>query len=241
MVLPVHSASARDVTIPAGREAQLPADLTLMPDALGLVVFAHGSGSSRLSERNRNVARSLNHSGFCTLLFDLLTEDEEIEDRVTSAYRFDIPLLAQRLEDVVRWTREEPDLAALPVGLFGASTGAAAALIAAADLPDDVLAVVSRGGRPDLAGDALDRVRAPVLLIVGGNDAPEVLALNEAAHDRLHRSRYDVVPYAGHLFEEHGKLLQVADMSAQWFQRHLAPHSLAGQTRQARPSPPGPP
>lgn len=237
MVLPVHSFSARNVTIPVGSE-QLPADLTLVPDALGLVVFAHGSGSSRLSVRNRSVAESLNRSGFATLLFDLLTEEEDIEDRATSAWRFNIPLLAQRLEDVIRWTREQPELAELPVGCFGASTGAAAALIAAADLPEHVKAVVSRGGRPDLAGEALEWVSAEVLLIVGGDDAREVLELNEAAHQRLRHSRHDVVPYAGHLFEEHGKLAQVADMSAQWFQRHLSPYAVHGGDTRATHRPP---
>lgn len=241
MVLPVHSFNVHDVTIPVG-EAQLSGDLTLVPNALGLVIFAHGSGSSRFSERNRNVARSLNHSGFASLLFDLLTDEEEIEDRITTAYRFDIPMLARRLEDVVQWTSRQDELAALPIGCFGASTGAAAALVAAANLPKLVRAVVSRGGRPDLAGDALERVGAPVLLIVGGADASEVLELNKEAHEHLQHCRLDVVPYAGHLFEEHGKLEQVADMSAQWFQRHLPPF-LAGQEQEARrhgtPPPPG--
>lgn len=185
----------------------------------GLVVFAHGSGSGRLSTRNQAVAASLQRDGIATLLFDLLTADEEIVERETRHLRFDIPLLASRLRAVTRWLRENPALAKLHVGYFGASTGAAAALVAAADAPVD--AVVSRGGRPDLAGDALPRVRAPTLLIVGSNDS-EVLALNRLALSRMTCEQVlAIVPRAGHLFEEPGTLEAVARLAGDWFRRHL--------------------
>lgn len=181
----------------------------------GLVVFAHGSGSSRRSPRNRAVAAALHGRGFGTLLFDLLTAQEEIEDAVTAHLRFDIPLLARRLSAVVEWA------AMRPVGLFGASTGAAAALVTAAERPDDVAAVVSRGGRPDLAGEALALVRAPTLLIVGGRDV-EVLSLNERAAARMTADNaIAVVPGAGHLFAEPGALDEVARLAGEWFSRHI--------------------
>jgi putative phosphoribosyl transferase len=193
------------------------------PDtARGLVLFAHGSGSSRHSPRNHEVARRLNARGLATLLFDLLTDEEEREDRVTSAWRFDVPLLARRLVAAIDWCACRSDFARVPIGLFGASTGAAAALIAAAERPDLVAAVVSRGGRPDLAMARLPEVRAPTLLIVGEHD-DEVLALNERAFASLAGPRrLAIVPGATHLFEEPGALDDVMRLAEGWFERHLA-------------------
>jgi putative phosphoribosyl transferase len=187
----------------------------VVPEAArGLVAFAHGSGSSRLSPRNTHVADALHGRDFATLLFDLLTDAEAVDRRNV----FDIPLLAARVGEALDWLRAEA--ADLPIGLFGASTGAAAALVAAADTPS-VAAVVSRGGRPDLAGDALDRVRVPVLLIVGGADHV-VLDLNRAALDRLAGpKRLEIVPGATHLFEEPGTLKAVIDLAGDWFEAHL--------------------
>jgi putative phosphoribosyl transferase len=203
--------------------AELGGSLTLAPDARGIVVFAHGSGSSRFSPRNRQVAGALNDAGLATLLIDLLTADEERVDRATAALRFDIPLLAQRLVGATDWLRAQPQPAPLHVGYFGASTGAAAALIAAAEVPD-VRAVVSRGGRPDLAGDALARVHAPTLLIVGERD-PQVLQLNRAALAELAAPEKElvVVPGATHLFEEPGALEEVTRLAQAWLVRHLSP------------------
>lgn len=199
----------------------LTGDLTLPADARGLVVFAHGSGSSRFSARNRAVASHLNRAGLATLLFDLLTADEELIDARTAKLRFDIPLLAGRLTGTVDWSGRQPLLTGLPLGLFGASTGAAAALISAAERPQRVAAVVSRGGRPDLALPVLDRVRAPTLLVVGGHD-PEVLALNREALAALTCEKaLAIVPGATHLFEEPGALEQVAELAAAWFLDHL--------------------
>lgn len=217
-------AAVRSVKVPAGR-VELAGDLAVPAGAPALVIFAHGSGSSRFSPRNRFVAGVLNQAGFATLLFDLLTPAEEDLDRSSGQFRFDIPLLAARLEAATAWARQEPELAGLRVGYFGASTGAAAALIAGANRPEDVGAIVSRGGRPDLAADYLDRVRAPTLLIVGGND-PVVLELNRQALRRLRcEARLEVVPGAGHLFEEPGALERVAELARDWFRTHL----LAGQ------------
>ncbi|WP_303832225.1 dienelactone hydrolase family protein [Asticcacaulis taihuensis] len=208
------------VVVPAG-DIRLAGDLTVPEGAKGLVVFAHGSGSSRRSVRNRRVAKTLNDRGLATLLIDLLTSGEEEIDQRTRQYRFDIPLLADRLVDIARWAIEQPALATLHLGYFGASTGGGAALIAAARQPDRIGAVVSRGGRPDLAAAFLDKVRAPVLLIVGGND-PQVLELNEQALRGLNaRSKLSVVPGATHLFEEPGSLESVADQAADWFKRYL--------------------
>jgi dienelactone hydrolase len=202
---------------------QLAGDLSLPPQPAGLVLFAHGSGSSRFSSRNRAVARYLNDVGLATLLLDLLTADEEIIDARTAELRFDIPLLAGRLTGTVDWTDRQPALAALPLGLFGASTGAAAALITAAERPQRVAAVVSRGGRPDLALPVLDRVRAPTLLIVGGHDR-EVLALNRQALAALTGPKaLEIVPGATHLFEEPGALEAGARLAGDWFLRHLPP------------------
>jgi putative phosphoribosyl transferase len=209
-----------EVHVPVG-DAVLVGDLVLPEHALGLVVFAHGSGSSRRSPRNRLVADTLNEAGIGTLLLDLLTPGEERTDRLTGEHRFDIPLLATRLISTIEWLRRSP-LESLSVGLFGASTGAAAALVAAAERPDDVAAVVSRGGRPDLADAALTRVRAPTLLIVGGAD-PVVLELNRHALELLPgEKRLVTVPGATHLFEEPGALEQVARLAADWFSHYLA-------------------
>jgi putative phosphoribosyl transferase len=209
------------IRIPAG-EVELAGDLGIPPGATGIVVFAHGSGSSRLSTRNRAVARGLRNAGLATLLFDLLTEDEERVDAVTRELRFDIPLLAERLVQVTDWLLQEPRTAALRIGYFGASTGAAAALVAAARRPDSVHAVVSRGGRPDLAADALEHVRAPTLLIVGGLDVP-VIAMNEEALARMAVEKtLEIVPGATHLFPEPGALERVAELTADWFTRTLS-------------------
>lgn len=214
--------TAVGVAIPAG-DVTLAGDLALPERPAGIVIFAHGSGSSRLSTRNRYVASILQNAGFATLLFDLLTRDEEAVDTHTAEYRFDIPLLAERLADATVWIADQTETGSLPVGYFGASTGAAAALVAAALAPDGVAAVVSRGGRPDLAGEQLPHVRAPTLLIVGGRDT-EVIELNEAARRQM-RAPCDIVivPHATHLFEERGALEEVAALAAQWFARHLSP------------------
>jgi len=188
----------------------------------GVVLFAHGSGSGRHSPRNRYVAEQLRRAGLATLLIDLLTEEEEAQDQFTGHLRFDIGLLADRLVGATDWLREDLPTAGLPVGYFGASTGGGAALVAAARRPDVVAAVVSRGGRPDLAGDALPAVQAPTLLIVGGDDKP-VIGLNESALRRLGApiKELKIVPGATHLFEEPGKLEEVARLAADWFSRHL--------------------
>jgi putative phosphoribosyl transferase len=210
----------------------LEGDLALPPGARGIVLFAHGSGSSRKSPRNRFVAQRLWDAGLATLLFDLLTEEEEAVDRRTARLRFDIELLTERLVGATDWILQQAEVADLPLGYFGASTGGGAALAAAAHRPTHVAAVVSRGGRPDLAGDALPAVRAPTLLIVGGDDG-SVVTLNERALPRLGASvkELSIVPGAAHLFEEPGKLEEVARLAANWFGRHLtlAATSSAGQ------------
>ncbi|WP_026279285.1 MULTISPECIES: dienelactone hydrolase family protein [unclassified Thioalkalivibrio] len=191
--------------------------LDLPGSPLGLVIFAHGSGSSRLSPRNHQVANTLQDSGLATLMFDLLTEEEER----TYANRFDIELLGRRLVQACQWATAQPTLAALPLGLFGASTGAAAALRAAAAAPQAIRAVVSRGGRPDLAGNALQRVESPTLLIVGGLDTT-VIQLNRQAQALMHaRCDLEIIPGATHLFEEPGTLEQAADLAAAWFRQWL--------------------
>jgi pimeloyl-ACP methyl ester carboxylesterase len=205
--------SRRDVTI---GEKRLEGELAGPADPQGLIIFAHGSGSSRHSPRNTFVAESLRRRGFATLLIDLLTEAEAGDRRNV----FDIHLLAERVVEALAWARGDGEAGALPIGLFGASTGAAAALVAAAAAPDDVAAVVSRGGRPDLAGAALDRVRAPVLLIVGGADAA-VLDLNRSALARLTAiKKLEIVPGATHLFEEPGALEAVVVLAANWFEAY---------------------
>ncbi|MBI5585965.1 MAG: dienelactone hydrolase family protein [Deltaproteobacteria bacterium] len=209
------------VRIPAGG-AILEGDLAWPDPAGGLVVFAHGSGSSRHSPRNRAVAQFLRQAGLGTLLFDLLTAAEEREDLRTAGYRFDIPFLAERLVAVTDWLPAAPQVKGLAVGYFGASTGAAAALAAAAARPAVVKAVVSRGGRPDLAGKALAKVRAPTLLIVGGFDHP-VIAMNQEALEKLPSEKeLVIVPGATHLFEERGTLEEVARLAAGWFRKYLA-------------------
>jgi putative phosphoribosyl transferase len=208
----------RTVRIPVG-QVSLEADFALPPSIRGTVVFAHGSGSSRHSSRNRYVARVLQEAGLATVLADLLTADEEEADRVTRQHRFDIGLLADRIVALVDWLAGQEPLAGVPLGLFGASTGAAAALIAASARPDAVAAVVSRGGRPDLAGAALESVRPPTLLIVGGRD-DAVLGLNRRAMRALRgRVELEIVPGATHLFEEPGALEQVARLARDWFVR----------------------
>jgi putative phosphoribosyl transferase len=211
---------ATGVAIPVGA-APLEGDLVLPEEAHGVVVFAHGSGSSRHSPRNRQVAATLNEADIGTLLVDLLTEPEEEVDRLTGRLRFDIEFLARRLVGIIDWLRRNPETEALPIGLFGASTGAAAALVAAAVRPEDVTAVVSRGGRPDLALGALPFVQAPTLLIVGGADTT-VIELNRRALEALQtEKRLEIVPGATHLFKEPGALDEVARLAADWFARHL--------------------
>jgi dienelactone hydrolase len=199
----------------------LAASLVLPANARGIVLFAHGSGSSRFSPRNRQVGRRLNEAGLATLLADLLTTEEERLDAQGAFLRFDIVLLARRLVGATDWLRAQPDTRHLPIGYFGASTGAAAALVAAVARADAVRAIVSRGGRPDLAGAALAHVRTPTLLIVGGDDT-EVLELNRRALAELRVEKgLEIVPGASHLFEEPGALEQVARLAREWFERHL--------------------
>jgi putative phosphoribosyl transferase len=204
------------VTLAVG-SVRLPGDLVVPAHARAIVLFAHGSGSSGRSPRNVAVAERLHEAGLATLLFDLLTEEESMD----RALVFDIDLLASRLASAARSVRRDADVSGLPLALFGASTGAAAALVAAAEMPGDVVSVVSRGGRPDLAAAALERVRAPTLLVVGGAD-PQVLELNREARRRMRsETRIEIVPGAGHLFEEAGALERVAELAAAWIVEHL--------------------
>lgn len=208
------------VRIPAER-VMLEGDLTLPRELRGVVLFVHGSGSSRHSPRNRFVARVLQDAGIATLLFDLLTAEEEVADRATGHLRFDIDLLTRRLLAATAWVRVQRQVADVKLGYFGASTGAAAALVAAAEAANETAAVVSRGGRPDLAGEALMKVQAPTLLIVGRND-PTVLQLNQQALGRIPgEKKLEIIPGATHLFEEPGTLEEVARMARGWFERHL--------------------
>jgi len=210
----------REVRLSAGPLA-LEGSLGVPDNARGIVLFAHGSGSGRHSPRNRYVAESLRELNLATLLIDLLTPEEEEVDLRTRHLRFDIGLLAARLAGATDWLAQEPDTQGLRVGYFGASTGAGAALVAAAKRPEAVGAVVSRGGRPDLAGEALPRVAAPTLLIVGGEDEP-VVGMNREALGQIRAEKVlEVVPGATHLFEEPGKLEEVARLAAEWFVRHL--------------------
>lgn len=197
-------------------------DLILPKNAKAVILFAYGSGRGRFSPRNQYVANYLNQSGFGTLLIDLLTREEEEEDRMDSSLRFDIPLLANRLEAATEWLMQHRPVMQYKIGYFGASTGAAAALEVAPKYPGIVEAVVSRGGRPDLAYSSLAQVKAPVLLIVGGND-PQVLKLNQTALEKIgsREKRLEVIPGATHLFEEPGKLDAVSELSADWFLHHL--------------------
>jgi putative phosphoribosyl transferase len=210
-----------EVQIQAGR-AVFCGNLTIPENAGALVLFAHGSGSSRHSPRNQLVARTLNHAGLATLLFDLLTRDEEAIDMRTREHRFNIGLLAERLVHATKWAKQQEQTRELRVGYLGSSTGGGAALVAAAKIPQDVGAVVSRGGRPDLAGDALPKVQAPTLLIVGGND-DIVIELNEMSRDQMHcEVKLEIVSGATHLFEEPGTLEKVANLASDWFNAHLA-------------------
>jgi putative phosphoribosyl transferase len=213
-------AQAKDVHFRSG-EVQLSGDLSIPAGTEGVVLFAHGSGSSRHSPRNQFVARTIREAGVGTLLFDLLTKDEEAIDLHTAHLRFDIGLLAKRLIDATYWIKGELDY--LNVGYFGSSTGGGAALVAAAELGDSVGAVVSRGGRPDLAGDALPKVTSPTLLIVGGLDYPVIEMNQEALTQMRCEKELKIVPGATHLFQESGTLEQVADLAAAWFQKHLVP------------------
>lgn len=208
------------ITIPAGRVA-LEGDLQLVRRSAGVILFAHGSGSSRFSPRNQFVAKVLREQGLSTLLFDLLTREEEILDARTGQLRFDIALLASRLIFATTWAKKNEETATLDIGYFGASTGAAAALIAATNDPGAVKAIVSRGGRPDLAREALPSVKAPTLLIVGGFDLP-VIDMNRTAFEQLTcQKEMVIVPGASHLFEEPGALEKVAGLAADFFRRHL--------------------
>jgi len=217
---PEEPVEERQVTVPAG-QVELEGNLSVPNGARGVVLFAHGSGSGRHSPRNRYVAGALREAGLATLLIDLLTPDEEEADLRTGHLRFDIGLLAQRLAGATDWLMENPDTRNVRIGYFGASTGAGAALVAAAERPEVVGAVVSRGGRPDLAGDALYRVKAPTLLIVGGDDVP-VIRMNREALEKLRVEKgLEIVPGATHLFEEPGALEEVARLAASWFARYL--------------------
>lgn len=209
-------------SVPIGNNITLEGNLNIPENAPGVVLFAHGSGSSRHSPRNQYVAQVLYKAGFATMLTDLLTQREEEQDRYTGHLRFDIGLLSQRVVSVINWLTVHPTTANLKIGLFGSSTGAAAALVAAAEHPLEVGAVVSRGGRPDLASTYLTSVEAPTLLIVGGNDT-QVIELNQLAFSLLKfEKKLEIVPGATHLFEEPGALEQVAQLATQWFERYLA-------------------
>jgi putative phosphoribosyl transferase len=206
--------------IPVG-DVEVEGNMFISQEAEALVIFVHGSGSSRFSPRNQYVAKEFNKAGLATLLFDLLTPAEEEEDELTMQYRFDIALLSKRLIGVTAWLQRDPATAQLKFGYFGASTGAAAALIAAAKMPKAVSGVVSRGGRPDLAGQYLGYVVAPTLLLVGGDDE-EVIELNKQAQSQMHNeNKLVVIPGATHLFEEPGKLEEVARFAADWFKHYL--------------------
>ena len=220
--------AGNEITIPL-KGVSLGGELVIPPNARGLAVFAHGSGSSRHSPRNQYVARSLREAGVGTLLFDLLTAEEEEAEAYTRHLRFNIQLLAERLAAATRWVLDETTIPDLNTGYFGSSTGAAAALVAAAEMGEAISAVVSRGGRPDLAGEALERVTAPTLLIVGGDDTP-VIPLNEEAYNRLRCEKaLRIVRGASHLFEEPGALEKVAHMASEWFADHLQPMAQRGR------------
>jgi putative phosphoribosyl transferase len=215
-------ATMTSVAVPIDGQS-LPGDLGMPLNAHGIVLFAHGSGSSRHSSRNQYVARALERRNLATLLIDLLTSDEESVDDRTAQYRFDIPMLADRLVTIVDWLRGRKETAALPIGLFGASTGGGAALMAAAARPHEIAAVVSRGGRPDLAGPSLAKVTAPTLLIVGGLDVPVIRMNRDAMKQMRGEVTLEIVPGATHLFEEPGTLERVAELAGDWFARYLQP------------------
>ncbi|MDF2759961.1 MAG: hypothetical protein K0R44_3654 [Thermomicrobiales bacterium] len=227
---PLHEPRDVRLSLPG---AELEGSLALPEKASGLVLFAHGSGSSRHSPRNRYVAEILQGAGLGTLLMDLLTHDEDAVDEFTSQFRFDIGLLADRLAGAIDWLEQQPETRELPIGLFGASTGAAAALQAAAARPNRIRAVVSRGGRPDLAGEALGHVRAPTLLIVGADDTP-VIPLNDVALRQMEApAEMRLVPGASHLFEEPGTLAAASALARDWFVRHLALEAHSGSSGSA--------
>ena len=227
IVEPQVNAVNKSVRIPI-ENVFLEGELQLPENAPGVVLFVHGSGSSRHSPRNQFVAGVIREAGIGTLLFDLLTQDEERQDAVTGALRFDIGLLAKRLVSATRWLEKQPEARGLKMGYFGASTGGGAALVAAAELGDRIAAVVSRGGRPDLAGEALARVKSPTLLVVGGYDEM-VICLNDDAYAKMRCEKdFRIVPGATHLFEEPGKLEQVAQISALWFDKHMGDHANRG-------------
>ncbi len=233
---PRRTSSAQSVLVNAGR-VTLAGDLVVPGGAQGVVLFAHGSGSSRFSPRNRFVAGVLQDAGLATLLIDLLTPEEEQVDMRTAQLRFDIGLLAERLVGAIDWLLDNPATRQLRIGLFGASTGAGAALVAAAERPEAVAAVVSRGGRPDLAGIHLQRVKAPTLLIVGGNDVP-VIELNKQAMRLISaQTQLVIVPGASHLFEEPGALEEVARLARDWFLRYLTPAPPTYGGAERRPAP----
>lgn len=209
-----------NISVKAGRVV-LRGNISIPEGSTGIVIFAHGSGSSRTSTRNQFVARNLNEKGIATLLFDLLTQEEEETDFRNYQLRFDIPLLAQRLVDATDWIISQPECRGMKVGYFGASTGGGAALVAASQRPNLVKAVVSRGGRPDLAGQCLQEIKCPVLLIVGGNDE-QVIELNRLAFSELtEEKKLEIVQGATHLFEEKGKLEEVAKLACNWFLKYL--------------------
>ncbi len=219
-----------EVRIPAGR-VTLDGNLTTIDGATAIVLFVHGSGSSRHSPRNQFVARTLNNAGLATLLFDLLTPEEDAIDARTAELRFNIELLEERLVHATKWAKQQEQTRNLRIGYFGSSTGGAAALVAAAELPQDAGAVVSRGGRPDLAGEALPKVQAPTLLIVGGRD-DIVIELNEQARDHMRcEVKLEIVPGATHLFEEPGALEKVAQLASDWFVNHIEPERRTSQSK----------
>ena len=222
----------KSVRVPIGDE-RLDGDLAIPGNPQGLVLFAHGSGSSRHSPRNQFVAKALQQRSLATLLIDLLTPDEEAIDSRTGQLRFDIEMLADRLGAIIEWLRAQRETSALPIGIFGASTGGAAALMAAAAQPAQVAAVVSRGGRPDLAGPALPRVKTPTLLIVGGDDTPVIRMNRDAMAQMPGKVALEIVPGATHLFEEPGTLERVANLAGDWFARWLtaSPSTADGKSR----------
>lgn len=217
-----ESGHTTPVRVPIGDQS-INGDLGIPPKSHGIVLFAHGSGSSRHSPRNQHVARALERQDLATLLIDLLTPQEEVIDDRTAQYRFDIPMLAGRLVMIVDWLRRRTETASLPIGLFGASTGGGAALMAAADRPHEIAAVVSRGGRPDLAGPSLAKVTTPTLLIVGGLDVPVIQMNREAIKQMRGEVTLEIVPSATHLFEELGTPERVSELAGNWFARYLQP------------------
>jgi putative phosphoribosyl transferase len=225
--------TAESIVIPVA-QGRIEADLRVPPGATGLVMFAHGSGSSRFSSRNRKVAEFLERERLATLLLDLLTAQEEAIDVYTREHRFDIEMLGERMVLATDWAQQRDDLRRLSVGYFGASTGAAAALIAAAERPAIARAVVSRGGRPDLANAALPKVQAPTLLIVGGHDEPVIDMNRDAMRRMTAQVQIEIVPGATHLFEEPGTLEQVMDLAAAWFTRHLGASDSRDSSRQSQ-------